>query len=132
MPMAVKLIVILLFWMIVGIAGATTIEDNVILWGQVGVSKTLTIGAGAVINAQSGVAATITPRVSPDGAILLRVEVQLKETSGQVTTTKSIETTDMVRDGGTFVIRGMESKDVAGATEVLTVLTARLVAPGSN
>ncbi len=28
----------------VAIAGATTIEDEVILWGQVGVSKTLTIG----------------------------------------------------------------------------------------
>jgi UDP-3-O-[3-hydroxymyristoyl] glucosamine N-acyltransferase len=39
----------------VGIAGAATIEDNVILWGQVGVSKTLTIGEGAVVYAQSGV-----------------------------------------------------------------------------
>jgi UDP-3-O-[3-hydroxymyristoyl] glucosamine N-acyltransferase len=39
----------------VGIAGAVTIEDNVILWGQVGVSKTLTIGKGAVVYAQSGV-----------------------------------------------------------------------------
>jgi type II secretory pathway component GspD/PulD (secretin) len=83
-------------------------------------------------NAESGVAATITPQVSPDGAILLRVAVQLKETSGQVATTKSVETTDTVRDGGTFVIRGMESKDAAGATEVLTVLTAKLVAPDSN
>jgi UDP-3-O-[3-hydroxymyristoyl] glucosamine N-acyltransferase len=39
----------------VGIAGATTIEDNVILWGQVGVNKTLTIGKDAVVYAQSGV-----------------------------------------------------------------------------
>ncbi len=39
----------------VAIAGATTIEDGVILWGQVGVSKTLTIGAGAEVFAQSGV-----------------------------------------------------------------------------
>jgi type II secretory pathway component GspD/PulD (secretin) len=83
-------------------------------------------------NAQSGVEATITPRVSPDGAILLRVEAQLKETSGQVTATQSVETTDTVRDGGTLVIRGMESKDVAGDTEVLTVLTAKLVAPDLN
>jgi type II secretory pathway component GspD/PulD (secretin) len=90
-------------------------------------SATVQIG-----NAQSGVAATITPQVSPDGAILLRVEAQLIETSGQVTTTKTVETTDTVRDGGTFVIRGMESNDVAGATEVLTVLTATLVAPGSK
>ncbi len=33
----------------VGIAGATTIEDEVILWGQVGVSKTLTVGRGAEV-----------------------------------------------------------------------------------
>ncbi|MEP6845111.1 MAG: UDP-3-O-(3-hydroxymyristoyl)glucosamine N-acyltransferase, partial [Panacibacter sp.] len=39
----------------VAIAGATTIEDGVVLWGQVGVSKTLTIGANAVVYAQSGV-----------------------------------------------------------------------------
>ncbi|HEU0064743.1 MAG TPA: UDP-3-O-(3-hydroxymyristoyl)glucosamine N-acyltransferase [Flavisolibacter sp.] len=39
----------------VGLAGATTIEDEVILWGQVGVSKTLKIGKGAEIYAQSGV-----------------------------------------------------------------------------
>jgi len=39
----------------VAIAGATTLEDGVILWGQVGVSKTLTIGAGAEVLAQSGV-----------------------------------------------------------------------------
>jgi UDP-3-O-[3-hydroxymyristoyl] glucosamine N-acyltransferase len=39
----------------VAIAGATTIEDGVILWGQVGVSKTLTIHAGAEVLAQSGV-----------------------------------------------------------------------------
>jgi len=39
----------------VGVAGATTIEDGVILWGQVGVSKTLTIGANAEVYAQSGV-----------------------------------------------------------------------------
>jgi type II secretory pathway component GspD/PulD (secretin) len=83
-------------------------------------------------NAQSGVAVTITPRVSANGAILLRVEAQLKETSGQVTTTQSVETTETVRDGGTLVIRGMESKDVAGDTEVLTVLTAKLVAPDSD
>jgi len=42
-----------------GIAGATTIEDDVILWGQVGVSKTLTIGKGAEVYAQSGVVSSI-------------------------------------------------------------------------
>lgn len=39
----------------VGIAGATVLEDEVILWGQVGVNKTITIGKGAEIMAQSGV-----------------------------------------------------------------------------
>lgn len=43
----------------VAIAGATTIEDGVILWGQVGVSKTLTIGANAEVFAQSGVGSTL-------------------------------------------------------------------------
>jgi UDP-3-O-[3-hydroxymyristoyl] glucosamine N-acyltransferase len=43
----------------VGIAGASHIEDEVILWGQVGVSKTLTIGKGAEVYAQSGVPASI-------------------------------------------------------------------------
>ncbi|HYJ64664.1 MAG TPA: LpxD N-terminal domain-containing protein, partial [Parafilimonas sp.] len=33
----------------VGIAGATTIEDGVVLWGQVGVSKTLTIGENVTV-----------------------------------------------------------------------------------
>jgi UDP-3-O-[3-hydroxymyristoyl] glucosamine N-acyltransferase len=43
----------------VAVAGATIIEDEVILWGQVGVSKTLTIGKGAEIYAQSGVGTTL-------------------------------------------------------------------------
>jgi type II secretory pathway component GspD/PulD (secretin) len=80
-------------------------------------------------NAESGVAMNITPRVTADGGILLRVEAQIKETSGQVINVRSIETTEAVRDGGTFVVRGMHSKDSAGVTEILTVLTARLVEP---
>ncbi|MFM8709630.1 MAG: UDP-3-O-(3-hydroxymyristoyl)glucosamine N-acyltransferase [Sphingomonadales bacterium] len=43
----------------VGLAGAVTVEDEVILWGQVGVNKTLTIGAGAVVFGQSGVVSSI-------------------------------------------------------------------------
>lgn len=43
----------------VGLAGAVTVQDEVILWGQVGVNKTLTIGAGAVVFGQSGVASSI-------------------------------------------------------------------------
>jgi hypothetical protein len=65
-------------------------------------------------------------------AVLLRVDAQLKETSGQVTTTQSVATTAAVRDGGTLVVRGLHGKDGAGATEVLTVLTAKVVRPNSN
>ncbi|HEX6913752.1 MAG TPA: UDP-3-O-(3-hydroxymyristoyl)glucosamine N-acyltransferase, partial [Chitinophagaceae bacterium] len=43
----------------VAIAGATTIQDGVILWGQVGVSKTLTIGENAEVLAQSGVPSSL-------------------------------------------------------------------------
>jgi type II secretory pathway component GspD/PulD (secretin) len=92
-------------------------------------NQTATVQIG---NADSGVAASITPRVSPDGAILLRVETELKETSGQVTNVQAVETTVAVRDGSTLVVRGMRSKDGAGDTEVLTVLTAHLVTPDPN
>jgi type II secretory pathway component GspD/PulD (secretin) len=83
-------------------------------------------------NAESGVEATITPRVSRDGAILLRVEAQVRETSGQVTTAQTIETTETVRDGGTMVVRGMRATDAAGDTVVLTIVTAKLVTPESK
>ena len=43
----------------VGIAGKTTIEDEVIIWGQAGINKDLVIGKGAVINAQSGVPSSL-------------------------------------------------------------------------
>lgn len=45
----------------VGVAGATTLEDEVILWGQVGVNKTITLGKGAEVYGQSGVATNLTP-----------------------------------------------------------------------
>lgn len=43
----------------VGIAGATTIEDGVILWGQVGVNKTIRIGANAMVMGGSGVTSNL-------------------------------------------------------------------------
>ena len=43
----------------VGIAGCSTIEDEVTLWGQVGVSSNITIGAKAIVLAQSGVAKSL-------------------------------------------------------------------------
>lgn len=45
----------------VGIAGATVLEDEVILWGQVGVNKTITIGKGAEVMGQSGVTNSLAP-----------------------------------------------------------------------
>lgn len=45
----------------VGIAGATVLEDDVILWGQVGVNKTITIGKGAEVMGQSGVTNSLAP-----------------------------------------------------------------------
>lgn len=43
----------------VGIAGATTIEDGVVLWGQVGVNKTIRIGAHAMVMGGSGVTSNL-------------------------------------------------------------------------
>ncbi|MCB0636340.1 MAG: UDP-3-O-(3-hydroxymyristoyl)glucosamine N-acyltransferase [Lewinella sp.] len=43
----------------VGVAGNTTIEDDVVLYGQVGVVQNLTIGQGAVVLGQSGVGKTL-------------------------------------------------------------------------
>ena len=45
----------MLFAAQVGIAGSTTIEDDVVLAGQVGVAGHLRIGKGVVATAQTGV-----------------------------------------------------------------------------
>lgn len=63
----------------VGIAGASTIEDEVVLWGQVGVSKTLTIGKGAVLYAQSGVPASIQGGKNYFGSPALDAKEKMKE-----------------------------------------------------
>ncbi|SDC63939.1 UDP-3-O-(3-hydroxymyristoyl)glucosamine N-acyltransferase [Niabella drilacis] len=63
----------------VGIAGASVIEDEVILWGQVGVSKTLTIGRGAVINAQSGVRSSLKGGASYFGSPAVPAREKMKE-----------------------------------------------------
>ncbi len=39
----------------VGLAGSTTLEDDVMLGGQVGAAGHLTIGKGAKVTAQSGI-----------------------------------------------------------------------------
>lgn len=63
----------------VGIAGATKIEDEVILWGQVGVSKTLTIGKGAIVNAQSGVPASLGGGKVYFGSPAIDAKAKMKE-----------------------------------------------------
>lgn len=63
----------------VGIAGASTIEDEVILWGQVGVSKTLTIGKGAVLYAQSGVPASLEGGQNYFGSPAMPAKEKMKE-----------------------------------------------------
>jgi len=63
----------------VGVAGATTIGDNVILWGQVGVSKTLNIGNGAEVYAQSGVPASIKGGKKYFGTPVQEAALKMKE-----------------------------------------------------
>ena len=63
----------------VGIAGATTIEDEVILWAQVGVSKTLTVGKGAVVYAQSGVPSSLIGGKTYFGSPAIDAKEKMKE-----------------------------------------------------
>jgi UDP-3-O-[3-hydroxymyristoyl] glucosamine N-acyltransferase len=49
----------------VGIAGSTTVEDDVVLAGQVGVTGHIRVGKGAVVTAQSGV-----PKDVPAGEVM--------------------------------------------------------------
>jgi UDP-3-O-[3-hydroxymyristoyl] glucosamine N-acyltransferase len=63
----------------VGIAGATAIEDEVILWGQVGVSKTLTIGKGAVLLAQSGAPSSLEGGKTYFGSPAIEAKEKMKE-----------------------------------------------------
>lgn len=63
----------------VGVAGASVIEDEVILWGQVGISKTLTIGKGAVVNAQSGVPSSLEGGQAYFGSPAVPAREKMKE-----------------------------------------------------
>lgn len=63
----------------VGIAGASVIEDGVVLWGQVGVSKTLTIGANAVVFAQSGVPSSLDGNKTYFGTPAIDAQTKRKE-----------------------------------------------------
>ncbi|MGN6352515.1 MAG: UDP-3-O-(3-hydroxymyristoyl)glucosamine N-acyltransferase [Parafilimonas sp.] len=63
----------------VGIAGASVIEDGVVLWGQVGVSKTLNIGANAVVFAQSGVPSSLDGDKTYFGTPAIDAQAKRKE-----------------------------------------------------
>ena len=63
----------------VGIAGASVIEDGVVLWGQVGVSKTLTIGKNAVVFAQSGVPSSLDANKTYFGSPAVDAQQKRKE-----------------------------------------------------
>ncbi|MGN6214234.1 UDP-3-O-(3-hydroxymyristoyl)glucosamine N-acyltransferase [Parafilimonas sp.] len=63
----------------VGIAGASVIEDGVVLWGQVGVSKTLNIGANAVVFAQSGVPSSLDGDKTYFGTPAIDAQTKRKE-----------------------------------------------------
>lgn len=43
-----------------GIAGTSTLEDDVIVWGQAGITKDVVIGKGVVVAAQAGVSKSIS------------------------------------------------------------------------
>lgn len=78
---------------------------------------------------ESQVTARVTPRVMPDGKVLLRVEAQVTTPAGvKGNNVQSVETTESVPDGGTVVVRGGKSKAAAGeARELLLVLTVHRV-----
>jgi type II secretory pathway component GspD/PulD (secretin) len=74
--------------------------------------------------------ARVTPRVMPDGKVLLRVEAQVTTAAGaKGNTVQSVETTETVPEGGTVVVRGVKSKAAGSdAHELLIVLTVHRVA----
>jgi|DewCreStandDraft_2_1066082.scaffolds.fasta_scaffold00629_39 UDP-3-O-[3-hydroxymyristoyl] glucosamine N-acyltransferase len=51
----------------VGVAGSTTIEDDVIIGGQAGIAGHVVIGAGARVGAQAGVTNSVSPGVAVSG-----------------------------------------------------------------
>jgi UDP-3-O-[3-hydroxymyristoyl] glucosamine N-acyltransferase len=62
-----------------GIAGASTLEDEVILWGMVGIAKTTRIGRGTVINPMSGVFQDVEAGRSIWGVPAIDSAVKMKE-----------------------------------------------------
>ncbi|MFZ9687570.1 MAG: LpxD N-terminal domain-containing protein [Chitinophagaceae bacterium] len=61
------------------IAGASTLEDDVMLWGMVGIGKTTRVGKGTVINPMSGVFQDVEPGRSVWGIPAIDTAVKMKE-----------------------------------------------------
>ncbi|MFM8587106.1 MAG: UDP-3-O-(3-hydroxymyristoyl)glucosamine N-acyltransferase [Bacteroidota bacterium] len=61
------------------IAGASTLEDDVILWGMVGIAKTTRIGRGTVIKPMSGVFQDVEPGKTIWGIPAIDSAVKMKE-----------------------------------------------------
>jgi UDP-3-O-[3-hydroxymyristoyl] glucosamine N-acyltransferase len=61
------------------IAGASTLEDDVILWGMVGIAKTTRIGRGTVIKPMSGVFQDVEAGKTIWGVPAIDSAVKMKE-----------------------------------------------------
>lgn len=80
-----------------------------------------------------GLTARVTPRIGSDGAVLLRVETEVKRTSKGKAEEETVQATGKVANGGTLVMRGARTKTADGGTrETLVIVTINLVVPESK
>jgi type II secretory pathway component GspD/PulD (secretin) len=122
-----------------------TLADNQTGFFQVGqpaqqLSTVVQTAAGTahqpVAYTDGGIVSRMTPRINPDGTVLLRGETQVSTvnpvsvdlgggTRARAVDTQSIETAGLIPKGGALVVRGGRSKAAdGGVTEVMLVLTA--------
>ncbi|QDU24017.1 secretin N-terminal domain-containing protein [Urbifossiella limnaea] len=104
---------------------------------QVGPSEPV-VPAGAVAGTVTGLSARITPRIMPDGKVLLRVEPQVRSVAAPVVAAagvrafpvnvQSVQTTVLAADGETVVLVGPTTTGTDGKpTALLFVLTPSVV-----
>jgi hypothetical protein len=80
-------------------------------------------GMVQVNNGNSTISVRVTPRLMPDGRILMRAETQYGEPNA-----KPLPITDCIADGSTLIVRGQPVKMANGdASEMLYVLTVHVV-----